>query len=137
MFAHLSTSGLKRKTNGMAKGPRKTTKSVRNSVAFTLLLLAIMSQMIALATQTSIGIYAPIFNSLPPSMIEIIIPRSTTIRNTSPTRSMNGSAGQSSLKPSDRTVEPIAAPSAPFTVVFFQNIVNTKIAVMPGVKNRL
>ena len=40
----------------MAKGPRKTTRSVRNSVTFTFLFLAIKSHMNALINQTRNGI---------------------------------------------------------------------------------
>ena len=47
---------------------------------------------------------------------------------------MKGSEGHSSLKPSESTADPMAAPSAPLAVVFFQKKPSRKIATMPGVK---
>ena len=47
----------------MAKGPRKTTTSVRSSVTFTFFFLAINWQMNALINQITAGMYAPIFCS--------------------------------------------------------------------------
>jgi hypothetical protein len=56
-------------------------------------------------------------------------------KNTSPTRFMKGSSGQTNLKSRDSTAEPIAAVIALAVVARFQNIPSTKITTMPGVKN--
>lgn len=48
----------------MAKGPRKTARSVRKRVSFTFLFLAIRAQIKALASQIRAGIYAPMLCSL-------------------------------------------------------------------------
>ena len=62
--SHYFVSGLKRKTSGIAKGPRKTTIRSLNSVDLTFLFFAIKKQIKALINQVRNGIYAPMFYSL-------------------------------------------------------------------------
>ena len=47
---------------------------------------------------------------------------------------MKGRSGMPSLKPSDRTAEPMAAVRAAAALVRFQNMPRRKMTTMPGVK---
>ena len=63
--------------------------------------------------------------------------RAAAIKNTKPTRSMNGNYGHTILNRNDNTTEPTAAAKAPAAVVFFQNIPSKKITTIQGVKNQV
>ena len=65
---------------------------------------------------------------------EMIIPVAMQSRNTSPTRSMNGSSGYNNFSATEKIAEPSAVPSAPLAVVRFQKMPRMNNAHTPGVK---